>query len=265
MEVETNESGSTLAEQRPTVGDWVVLDAAGQRVLRVLGRMSVFRRMAAGDKVDVQLVAANVDTVFVVSSCNAEFNPSRLERNLAWTLDAGVEAVLVLTKADLALRCDIMDRHMLMQAEPEVFYVTDHYLDYPMVLIDLLKVRWDAIPHLVEQGWRIVAPPHSATHSGMTRWLIRRQRKSCTPSSTRPSDATGFGCAGTVHKGNPFQTVTCPDRSAAMPESREGVAGNQRGRPTHAFHSRFASRCPGSKLKTSSSVLRASYSIPRCR
>jgi hypothetical protein len=59
----------------------------------------------------------------------------------------------------LALRCDIVDRHMLMQAEPDVFYVTDHYLDYPMVLIDLLKVRWDAMPHLVEQGWRMVAPP----------------------------------------------------------------------------------------------------------
>jgi hypothetical protein len=59
----------------------------------------------------------------------------------------------------LALRCDFIDRQMLLQADPDVFYVTDHYLDYPMVLIDLTRVRWDAMPHLVEGGWRLVAPP----------------------------------------------------------------------------------------------------------
>jgi hypothetical protein len=57
----------------------------------------------------------------------------------------------------LALHCDFVDRNMLMQADPEVFYVTDHYTDYPMVLIDLAKVRWDAMPGLLEQAWRMVA------------------------------------------------------------------------------------------------------------
>jgi ribosome biogenesis GTPase / thiamine phosphate phosphatase len=90
------------AEQRPTVGDWVLLDAAHERIARVFERKSLFQRMAAGDKVDVQLIAANVDTVFLVSSCNEEFNLSRLERYLAMTLEAGVQTVLVLTKADLA-------------------------------------------------------------------------------------------------------------------------------------------------------------------
>lgn len=88
------------AEDRPTVGDWVVVD--GEHVLRTLERKSLLKRMAAGDKVDVQLIAANVDTVFIVSSCNADFNPSRLERYLAWVLEARIDAVLVLTKADLA-------------------------------------------------------------------------------------------------------------------------------------------------------------------
>lgn len=91
-----------LPEQRPTVGDWVLLDAAGEQIVRVLERKSLFQRMATGDKVDVQLIAANVDVVFLVSSCNEEFNPSRLERYLAMTLEAGVQTVLVLTKADLA-------------------------------------------------------------------------------------------------------------------------------------------------------------------
>jgi hypothetical protein len=58
-----------------------------------------------------------------------------------------------------ALRCDFVDRQMLLQADPDVFYVTDHYLDHPMVLIDLTRVRWDAMPYLVLQGWRLVAPP----------------------------------------------------------------------------------------------------------
>jgi ribosome biogenesis GTPase / thiamine phosphate phosphatase len=90
------------AEERPTVGDWVVLDAGRERVLRLLERKSVLQRRAAGERLDIQLIAANVDTAFIVTSCNADFNPSRLERYLTWTLDAGVNAVLVLTKADLA-------------------------------------------------------------------------------------------------------------------------------------------------------------------
>lgn len=57
----------------------------------------------------------------------------------------------------LAIRCDFVDRHMLMQADPEVFYITDHYADYPMVLIDLTRVRWDAMPGLLEAAWRQVA------------------------------------------------------------------------------------------------------------
>jgi ribosome biogenesis GTPase len=96
------------AAERPTVGDWVVLDAPRDRVLRVLERKSVLRRMAAGEPADVQLVAANVDTAFVVTSCNADFNPSRLERYVAWTIDAGIEPVVVITKADLA---DDADRY----------------------------------------------------------------------------------------------------------------------------------------------------------
>jgi ribosome biogenesis GTPase len=51
---------------------------------------------------DVQLIAANVDVMFLVSSCNEEFNLARMERYLALAMDAGVQPVIVLTKADLA-------------------------------------------------------------------------------------------------------------------------------------------------------------------
>ncbi|MCY4011747.1 MAG: MmcQ/YjbR family DNA-binding protein [Gammaproteobacteria bacterium] len=59
----------------------------------------------------------------------------------------------------LAIRCDFVEREMLLQAAPETFYITDHYADYPMVLINLETVRWDAMPDIVERAWRIAATP----------------------------------------------------------------------------------------------------------
>jgi ribosome biogenesis GTPase len=87
-------------EELPTVGDWLLVGADGQPH-RLLERTSLFKRMASGRDARVQLMAANVDTLFVVTSCNADFNLSRLERYLAMALDAGVEPVVVLTKVDL--------------------------------------------------------------------------------------------------------------------------------------------------------------------
>ncbi|HTL00066.1 MAG TPA: MmcQ/YjbR family DNA-binding protein [Pseudomonadales bacterium] len=58
----------------------------------------------------------------------------------------------------LALRCDFLERQMLLQAAPEAFYLTPHYQDYPMILIKLDEVRTDALPDLIERAWRMVAP-----------------------------------------------------------------------------------------------------------
>jgi ribosome biogenesis GTPase len=85
-----------------TVGDWLLLDAATHRPLRMLDRRSAFKRVAAGTSHEIQYIAANVDTVFVVSSCNQDFNVARLERYLALAREAGVTPVIVLTKSDLA-------------------------------------------------------------------------------------------------------------------------------------------------------------------
>jgi hypothetical protein len=59
----------------------------------------------------------------------------------------------------LALRCDFLDRQILLQADPGVFFVTDHYLNYPMVLIRLDRIRRGALPDLILRSWRMVAPP----------------------------------------------------------------------------------------------------------
>ena len=93
-------------EARPCVGDWVLTDGAGTRIEHVLARRSVLRRVAPGVKRDFQLIGANIDAALVVTSCTAEFNPSRLHRYLALAQDAGIEAMLVLTKVDLAEDAD---------------------------------------------------------------------------------------------------------------------------------------------------------------
>lgn len=59
----------------------------------------------------------------------------------------------------LALRCEFLDRAMLMQADPLAFFFTDHYRDYPMVLIRLEHLRREALAGLVERAWRMVARP----------------------------------------------------------------------------------------------------------
>ncbi len=92
---------ATAEEDRPTVGDWLVIDRGTHRPRRVLERTSLFKRRAAGTGRDLQLIAANVDTLFVVSSCNRDFNLARLERYLVLAREAGVLPVVVLTKADL--------------------------------------------------------------------------------------------------------------------------------------------------------------------
>jgi ribosome biogenesis GTPase / thiamine phosphate phosphatase len=84
-----------------TVGDWVMIENAAPRICRVLERFSYIARIGAGTQRRLQSIAANVDTLFVVTSCNADFNASRLERYLAVAHEAGVEPVIVLTKVDL--------------------------------------------------------------------------------------------------------------------------------------------------------------------
>jgi ribosome biogenesis GTPase / thiamine phosphate phosphatase len=83
------------------VGDWLLVDPLTGLLHRRLARKSVLQRPAEGRR-PTQLVAANIDTLFIVASCNADFNVARLERYLALANDAETNPVLVLTKADMA-------------------------------------------------------------------------------------------------------------------------------------------------------------------
>ncbi len=93
-------TGSHLSAGDIAVGDWVTTD--GARVLRLLDRRTQLARRAAGAEGRRQLIAANVDTLGIVTSCNAEFNPARLERYLALAQSGGCLPLVILTKADLA-------------------------------------------------------------------------------------------------------------------------------------------------------------------
>lgn len=84
------------------VGDWVLADPDTGRLVRLLDRRSRIFRRAAGEASREQLIVANVDTVFITTSCTAEFNEARLERYLALCHAGGIPPVLVLTKADQA-------------------------------------------------------------------------------------------------------------------------------------------------------------------
>ncbi len=89
---------STLSTSTVAVGDW--LETRAGVALRVLDRHSLVSRKAAGSGVARQVIAANLDALFIVSSCNADFNAGRMERFLVLAASAGVEPVVVLTKAD---------------------------------------------------------------------------------------------------------------------------------------------------------------------
>lgn len=82
------------------VGDWVLIDPTVQRITRRLRPQTELTRRAAGSGADRQLIAANVETLGIVTSCNADFNEARLERYLALSASAGCLPLVILTKAD---------------------------------------------------------------------------------------------------------------------------------------------------------------------
>tara|TARA_B110000090_G_scaffold87580_1_gene99416 strand:- start:49 stop:1113 length:1065 start_codon:yes stop_codon:yes gene_type:complete len=85
-----------------TVGDWLLFNHEDARSSQLLDRKSLIKRRAPGHDRKEQLIAANLDTVFIVSSCNNDFSVARLERYVAMAYEADVTPVIVLTKIDLA-------------------------------------------------------------------------------------------------------------------------------------------------------------------
>lgn len=88
----------------PTTGDWVAAEPSGENLAvihAVLPRRSAFTRKVAGELTEPQVVAANIDTVLLLTGLDANFNVRRIERYLTTAWDSGASPVIVLNKADL--------------------------------------------------------------------------------------------------------------------------------------------------------------------
>ena len=92
-----------------TVGDWFLYNAETLADSVLLERKSLIKRRSPGKDRFEQLIAANIDTAFIVTSCNADFNIARLERYVALAFDADVTPVILLTKTDL---CEDVDPYV---------------------------------------------------------------------------------------------------------------------------------------------------------
>ncbi|WP_426000091.1 ribosome small subunit-dependent GTPase A [Caulobacter sp. DWR1-3-2b1] len=109
-ELRAKPAGRLLHEAReaghPVVGDWVALTVnkaqSTATIHAVLPRRTAFARRAADSVQTLQVIAANIDVAFVVTSMNADFNPRRLERYLAAAWQSGARPVVLLTKSDLS-------------------------------------------------------------------------------------------------------------------------------------------------------------------
>lgn len=96
----------------PAVGDWVMIDreddSSGNAVIhQILRRKSIFERKAAGTANSIQIVAANIDIIFICMSLNADFNLRRIERYLSIAWNSNAKPVIVLTKSDLCNDLDL--------------------------------------------------------------------------------------------------------------------------------------------------------------
>jgi ribosome biogenesis GTPase len=94
-----------LSHELPCVGDWVRVEKQPGDdfglVHSLLERRTALRRKSAGDSIEYQMIAANVDYVIIVQSCHFDFNLKRLERYLVMVTDGGAEPYVLLTKTDL--------------------------------------------------------------------------------------------------------------------------------------------------------------------
>lgn len=94
-------------EELPAVGDWVLAlgsehTGGDAQILALYDRRTMLARQSAGERTGVQIIAANVDTIFIVTSMNQEFEPRRLERYMVAARESGAQPVVVLNKRDLA-------------------------------------------------------------------------------------------------------------------------------------------------------------------
>jgi ribosome biogenesis GTPase / thiamine phosphate phosphatase len=109
-EVQAEAAGKLLfsidsSQDLPCVGDWVMVqyynDDTNAIIHEILPRKTFLRRKSSGKTVDYQIIASNIDTAFIIQSCDFNFNLRRMERYLVMANEGHVEPVILLSKSDL--------------------------------------------------------------------------------------------------------------------------------------------------------------------
>ncbi len=173
-------AGALPSDDHPTVGDWLLIDDHTLEPIRVLHRMNLFKRRSPADPRKDQMIAANVDTVFLVASCNQDFSIARLERYLVLAREVGVDPVIVLTKIDLT-------------DSPETFVAAAHRIE-PGLRVEAIDGRDPAsVAHLA--AWcgrgKTVAFLGSSGVGKSTLVNTLRGSQSILTQAIRKGDATG--------------------------------------------------------------------------
>ncbi len=134
-------------EDFPAVGDWVAMtlyDSGEAYINKVLPRKSFLARRAVGKTGEIQIIAANIDTAFIVQAISNNFSVNRLERYLAICHSAGIEPVLVLSKTDLVTEKEIGSAlNELESRGKQVKYV---------LLSNITRDGIDRIPDFIPKG-----------------------------------------------------------------------------------------------------------------
>jgi ribosome biogenesis GTPase / thiamine phosphate phosphatase len=163
----------------PAVGDWVAFGPEG-RIEALLPRTSAFIRKEAGQRNVPQVVAANIDYAFVVTSANLDFNPRRIERYLAAIAESGARPVIVLNKADL---CEDVDALVGSLGQSAV--------GVPVARVSALEQRGleQLEPYLAGRATIALVGSSGVGKSTLVNWLLARDAQATAP--IREHDARG--------------------------------------------------------------------------
>lgn len=167
------------------VGDWILLkeQPTGDPVVEaLLPRRSLIERAAVGNATQQQLIASNVDTLFIVTSMNSEFSASRMERYLIAAWQAGTSPIIVMTKADLA-------------ADPEDYLRRAERIAQGVPIIAIAAHEPDAMaplqPHLKPQKTCALVGSSGVGKSTLINKLFNKGYAIQPTQQTRDSDETG--------------------------------------------------------------------------
>lgn len=205
----------------PTVGDWVAVHAPEgidvPLIEAVLPRTSAITRGDPGDATSVQLLAANVDTVFLVHPIDVGPNLRRIERELSLVWDSGAVPAIVLTKADASAAPDVA------RAAVEAVAIGCDVL----VTSALTGLGVDTLPGYLEGGkTAVLLGPSGAGKSTLTNALLGEQRQET--AEVRISDHRGRHTTVTREliplPGGGILIDTPGLRALALTGSDEGIA-----------------------------------------